>query len=473
VLRPATVAPSRTASRGAVRVAVRAAVRIAFTAPLGLAATVAGCSDTFTPASAAHADQLFASVADRFSPNIYDARYNTARVKLAQSALVPSRIFDDSAVWTARPSVSSRALFVIGASAADGNYRFESKPWLPPITRTGESRHAITLERDASNKFRWDTRVDLGVGAITADEVADALMALLEAPAERTERALRADYRASFPRSMAAFGRGFVLDSMKITPSAPGGPGGPGATSVELRFAFRPELMKPAFPALSEYVDKYLGPAKYRFTVTDRAGATLFDIRGRDRAMTIRYRVARGKLVSLAGPAKPWPDSLRLSADISLKVKFFTVGFHELITDFVISNQRSAGAHERAWTVLAQREPEWDLPLITERLIRSPLRRPFEGPGSSFRLAVRDSAGAQSFFSRRTRLQVQESSIMRFIGSLASHAMGELDDKVEAEEHRFLREGFLALQADARALAGRSGKGIEADTGVTAQEKRR
>jgi hypothetical protein len=44
---------------------------------------------------------------------------------------------------------------------------------------------------------------------------------------------------------------------------------------------------------------------------------------------------------------------------------------------------------------------------------------------------------------------------MRFLGGLASHAVGELDTKVEAEEDRFLREGMLAMQADMRALVPR------------------
>jgi hypothetical protein len=72
-----------------------------------------------------------------------------------------------------------------------------------------------------------------------------------------------------------------------------------------------------------------------------------------------------------------------------------------------------------------------------------------------FRVAVRDSAGMQSVFARRTRLDVQESAIMRFVGSLASHAVGDLNEKVEIEEDRFLHDGFAALQADTRALGGR------------------
>jgi hypothetical protein len=214
--------------------------------------------------------------------------------------------------------------------------------------------------------------------------------------------------------------------------------------------------MRPAYPALAGYLDKYLGPAKYHFALADRAGVPLFDVAGRDRAVTIRYRLQQGKLTSLSGPPKPWPDSLQLMADVSLKVKIFTVGFHSLLTDFVIAN----GGHDRGWTVVAQHEPKWDLPFVTERLIRSPLHRPFEGAGALFRLSVRDSAGMPSVVARRARLDVQESPIMRFIGSLASHALGDLDTKVEVEEDRFIRETFTALQADLHALAG----GWRADT---------
>jgi hypothetical protein len=415
----------------------------------GLLTLAGACSDTFTPATAGRGEQMLEGMAMRFAPNVYDARYKTARVKLAQSALVPSRIFDDTTVWSVRPSPALRSLFVSGALAADGRYHFETHTALPPATRLGESQHAVNLEKVSSNQYRWDTRVDHALGTITADEAAAALDALFRAPEGRSEKCLRENYRAAFPHAVAAFGRGFELDSVGIAPASGG------ATAVTLRFAFRPELMKSSFPGLAGYLDKYLGPAKYHFALNDRGGTALFDVLGRDRAMTIRYRVAEGKLVSLTGLARPWPDSLTLVADVSLKVKIFTVGAHELTTDFLISNSTSGNVHERAWTIVAQREPKWDLPLITERLIRSPLRRPFEGQGSSLRIAVRDSAGGQTIFSRRTRLEVQESAIMRFLGSLASHAVGDLDERVEQDEHRFLREGLAALETDLRALSHR------------------
>jgi hypothetical protein len=410
----------------------------------------AACSDTLrgagpTPALAEnHADQLFDAVATRFTQVDLAPRYDAARVRLAQSALVPSRIFDDTSVWIARPSAALRLLYVSGTTT-NGRYWLETRPALTPPIRTGDTRHSIALELLAPSVYRWDTNVELAIGPITAEEVSVLLLTLLRGAEGRTEREMRDDYRAAFPRATTAFGRGFSIDSLHVTPSAGG------ATSVVITGEFHPELMRGTYPALAGYLDKYLGPAKYHFALADRSGAELFDIEGRDRSMTVRYRVKQGQLVSLLGPPRPWPDSLVLTSDVSLKVKVFRVGFHKLITDFVISN----AGRDRSFTVVAQHEPGWDLPMFTERLLRAPLQRPFAGAGSMFRLSVRDSVGTQSVFVRRTRLDVQESAIMRFVGSLASHAVGELNDKVEIEEDRFLRDGFVALQADTRALGGR------------------
>jgi hypothetical protein len=167
--------------------------------------------------------------------------------------------------------------------------------------------------------------------------------------------------------------------------------------------------------------------------------------------MSLKWRVQQGKLTSLFGPPRPWPDTLVLTSDVTLKVKVFTVGVQGLVSDFIITNT----GHDRGWTVISQHEPKWVLPFLTERLIRSPLHRPFEGAGSLLRFAVRDTAGGQTVLSRRARLDVQESAIMRFIGSLAGHALGDLDTRVESEEDRFLRDGFSALQGDLRALVPR------------------
>jgi hypothetical protein len=411
---------------------------------------IAACTDSLrsagpTPVLAeGHADQLFEAFGARWNQVEVSPKYEVARVRLAQSALVPSRIFGDTAVWESRPSAALRILYVSGTTL-DGHYRLEARPSLTSTVRPGDTRHTILLEQLAPAVFRWDTKVDMSVGSISAEEMSNLISALLRGVEGRSERDVRDDYRAAFPRATTAFGHGFSVDTLRVTPGALG------TTSVVLVGGFHPELMKPTYPMFAGYLDKYLGPAKYHFALTDRAGVALFDLVGRDRSMTIRYRLQQGKLTSLSGAPRAWPDSLILNADVSLKVKHFTVGFHSLVTDFVISNS----GNDRSWAIVAQHEPKWDLPFLTERLIRSPLHRPFEGPGALLHFGVRDSVGMQSVFMRRTRLDVEESTIMRFLGSLASHALGDLDTRVEVEEDRFLHDGFVALQTDLRALAPR------------------
>ncbi|HEY9225080.1 MAG TPA: hypothetical protein VIP11_00445 [Gemmatimonadaceae bacterium] len=384
----------------------------------------------------------------RFSPNDLSPKYDYARLRLAQAALTPSKIFNDTAAWVTLQTPTSRAIYIAGFGTDAGKYRLETRASLTPPTRPGDTRHVVTLDQLpqlGESVYRWDTRVDLAVGSVTAEEISILASMLLTAAEGRGERELRDDYRAAFPRATAAFGHGFTIDSILATP------GSFGSTNVSLTASFRPELMEARYPLLAKYLNKYLGPAKYHFVLSDPHDGVLFEVVGADRSLTARYRVHKGKLTSLVGTPHPWGDSLQLTSDVSLKVKLFRVGFTELMTDFVISNV----GHDRAWTITARREPKWNLPLFTESLIRSPLRRPFEGQGSMFRLSVRDTAGGQTVFSRRTRLDVQESAIMRFLGGLSSHVVGELDSQVEAEEDRFLRDGFIALQQDLKTLVGR------------------
>src|SRR5207247_8141104 len=134
----------------------------------------------------------------------------------------------------------------------------------------------------------------------------------------------------------------------------------------------------------------------------DRTGAMYFDAVGREQRLTIRYRVREGTLVSYLGPPRLLPDSLRLSSDLSMRVKMFDVGWKNLVTDFLIRRTE----HSRTWTMIGQTEPDWQLPLITERLLRTPLRRPFQGEGAMFEIGVVDSGGAQPLLVRRARLEM-------------------------------------------------------------------
>jgi hypothetical protein len=417
----------------------------------GLAATITlgACSETLrplgaTPAAAeANADGLFDALSTRFSPTELSPKYDVVRVKLAQAALVPSRVFGDTSVWGTQTSPSTRILRIAGGAIPGNKYRLDIQPTPPPATKPGDSRHTVQLEQLSNNEYRWDTDVALGIGNMPAEGMSVLISALLRAPEGHAEGDLRNDYRAAFPHATAAFGHGFSLDTLHAAPGALG------TTAVVATVSFHPELMKAAYPNLAGYVDKYLGPARYHFLLTDKTGVVMFDAVGGDRVFTVRYRLQKGELTSLFGPPRAWGDTLQLMSDISVKVKIFRVGVHSMLTDFIIDNT----GHNRAWTVVAQHEPKWDLPFITERLIRSPLRRPFEGQGTMFRLEVRDSAGTQSIFSRRTRLEVQESAIMKFIGGLVSHALGDLDARVESEEDRFLHDAFAGMQEDLRGIA--------------------
>jgi len=98
-----------------------------------------------------------------------------------------------------------------------------------------------------------------------------------------------------------------------------------------------------------------------------------------------------------------------------------------------------------------RREPDWDLPLFTARLIRTPLRRPFAGEGSLFRVGVRGDGTEQTVLFREIRLFVQESAILRFLNGLSGAAFSEFADQVDAEQNAWLRAVFSGMREDARA----------------------
>jgi hypothetical protein len=134
--------------------------------------------------------------------------------------------------------------------------------------------------------------------------------------------------------------------------------------------------------------------------------------------------------------------------DFKARVKRLGVGFHGL-TMQLIHHREGDAVNE--WVMTAQKEPEWDLPFAAARLIRAPLRRPFAGEGSLFRIGLRDDAAGPTVLVRQTRVYVQESAILRFLNSLSSAAMNDFENEVEREENAWLRELFAAMRADAHA----------------------
>lgn len=404
---------------------------------------VSGVSDGPVPADL-KVTQLAEAFAARFTSPERSGRYETARRRLVSGSLNPSRAYGDTSIWSAIIPPATKALAARGA-LTDQGYRFEIAMDQSSPLKTGDTRHAITLRQLSDNEYRWNAGVDFAIGSLTAGDVAALFGELLVSGHDHDAGTLRTEARAAFPRSDAVLSRVFSIDSLTMHPSAQG------TTTINMTLGIRAEGLRATAPRFADYIRKYVTSSRYRFSLTDRSGAMYFDAVGADQLLTIRYRVKTGTIVSYLGPPRPLPDSLRLLSDLSIHVKIFDVGWRNLATDFVIGRTE----HSRSWKMVAQSEPEWRLPLITERLIRSPLRRPFQGDGASFEIGVVDSAGAQTLLYRRGHLEMKESAISRFLGGLVTRIFDDLDATVEREEAAYLREIMVAFEQDARGILGK------------------
>jgi hypothetical protein len=414
---------------------------------IGALLLVSGCREAITgfgrgaPARAG-ADELFAALIERHTNPVRSPKYEYSRLRLTRSALSPSRAFDDSAAWTVS-SGPVRLLESMG-SFGDGSYLLSSRRNVPAPARPGDARHLTTLSRLSDDEYRWDATVDFAIGTVRPGDVASVLSRLIGSGEGRTERDLRADLSASAPRTSAALGTLFSLDTLRPT-TLPDG-----STAMTVGIAMHSDQLRPRYPALAEYLRKYVDPARYRLLVTDRAGVPFLEIVGKDRFLAIRVRTQHGHLVPLAGPARPIPDSLLVEVDFKVKIKIFHVGFHDLRLELV---NGARGDQERDWSLTARKEPQWNLPFITARLLRAPLRRPFSGEGSLFRIGVYANEGsAQTVLVRQSRLPVQESAILNFLNALSSTAMDDFGGTVQKDEGAWLREVFVGMRDDARAV---------------------
>ena len=390
----------------------------------------------------ASADQFFGALAERHVDIVHNAKYEYARLQLSRGALSPSRVFDDTAAWTGI-SGQVRVMEAFG-TFSDDKYVMTARRGVPAPSKPADGRHVTTLSRLMDNQYQWDTSVDFALGSTRPNDVALVISRLLTAAEGMSEHEARADLAASAPKASAALAGVFTLDSLHPVQLADG------TTAVTLGISVRSDQLRQRFPAFGDYVHRYLDPARFRLLVSDRAGVSFLDAQYRDRYLTIRLRAQGGHLVPLAGPPRPIPDTLVLLGDFSVKVKLFTIGFHDLSMDFVNSAHSD---RERDWTVTARKEPHWNLPFITARLIRAPLRYPFSGEGALYRMGLRAGEGDQpTVLVRQTRLGVQESAILKFINSLTNTAIDDFGVRVEKEENQWLRELFLALRDDARTV---------------------
>jgi hypothetical protein len=418
---------------------------------IGIAAT--GCHESpaafgSTPEAArVHADDLFTGLEERFTNVERSPAFAAARAKLGRDALVPSRVYDDSAVWSTMSGDSGRGLVVGGRFSGD-HYLFAVVPVAAGPERLADARHDIHLAKLGRGEFEWTTSVVQALGTVTAVDLDRVTGSMLSAAATVPGPALRAGSIGIFPRTAAALGRLVSLDTVRTEPL------GDGSAIVRLSAVVHPEGLRSAYPAYADYLLKYVGSVRFRVALTDSGHTDWFRVQLADDRLTVTLRTTGdGHFAPLGGPVRPMPETLTLRTDIHSKAWIFSVGLTDLVGDFLITRT----PHERGWHLVFRREPKWHFPLLVDHLVKSSLRRPFAGDGMSYRIAVRDTTTGPTLLVRDARVDVQESTIMRWLGGLGASAMGDFSGPSETQESAFFAEVFAALRSDVRGALGDSG----------------
>lgn len=381
-------------------------------------------------------DALRARVADP----LRDAKYDSARARIAHAALLPSRVWNDTAAWTSS-APKSRSL-LIGGRFTGGRYRLDAARSVAPPALPAESRHEILLTRLSDDEYAWDTDVAYAIGSVRAGDVATMIRLLFTSAEGRNQDEVRADYRQAIPRASRVMGQLFRFDSLHTSHLADG------STFATLSASVTPKGIEGRYPSFAKYMRKYAETLQMHWRLADQGGATYFDFRMRDGRIQIRTRSRNGALIPITGPTRPLRDTLVLYGSMTMKVRIFTAGFRNYRSAVILTNTPRTAA----FTIESREEPEWILPLVTERLLRSPLRRPFQGRGAKFRMSVRDSSGAQTILLREVHMEVKESAILRFLTRLTSTAYGDFAGKVEREQLQWVRELLSGMVADVRAI---------------------
>jgi hypothetical protein len=393
------------------------------------------------PLARQNAEEFFFSIGSRFTNIQRPPRIIHARTQFGHYALTPSGIYNDTSIWLAVGPDSARIFGDEGRFAYD-RYVVTAKLSATPPDALTESREIIRLKKLSSNEYEWFTNVDVALGRIGAKHIADVLAAALEAGEGRSPNAIRADYTTNFPRTTAALGRLFRIDTLRATPDREG------ATTYELAIRLTPDILKATMPHYAAYIDKYISKGRYRLTLTDKSGAVWFDAWAANYYLHFKVRSKDGRFAPLEGTVRQMPEALTINIDMAMKILIFTVGWNDMVGEFNVINT----PHERGWAMRFAKEPEWRLPPTVGRLLKSPLRRPFQGQGIPVRISIRDNPGAQTLLSRRGTLVVQESGILRFLNRLTGTAVGDFLGPAERQANRFNADAFRALRADIAAI---------------------
>jgi hypothetical protein len=393
------------------------------------------------PGARQNAEEFFYSIGSRFTNIQRPPKMIRARQQFGHYALTPSGVYNDTSVWLATGPDSSRIY------GNEGYFSVDRYIVVPRLSNTApdaltESREIVRLRKLSDSEYEWFTNVDVALGRIAARNIADILAAALDAGEGRNPAATRADYTTNFPRTVGALGRLFRIDTLRATVD------GEGATTYELAIRLTPDVLKATMPHYAAYIDKYISKGQYRITLTDKTGAGWFDARAANYYVHFKVRSKDGHFAPLDGAVRRMPEALTINIDLAMKILIFTVGWTDMTGEFNVINT----PHERGWAMRFAKEPEWRLPPAVGRLLKSPLRRPFQGQGIPVRISIRDNPGSQTLLNRRGTLVVQESGILRFLNRLSGTAVGDFLGPAERQANRFNADVFRALRADIAAL---------------------
>lgn len=390
-----------------------------------------------------HFDGLVSGFEYRFTNVSRQPKVQHGRMRIARYALAPSKLVEDTAIWTKMRTVRTGAERTAEwqAGLMNNQFLFSARHDSPLPARLGDQRHLIAVTQRGDNEWFWHTVVEHHVGTLPPTRATDVARAFF-ASAERSGQGMRVDYRDAFPRTVGAIGRLFTIDSILTASQVDG------STLVTLQIRMNARNLAGGFPAYSRFLQKYVEAARYHYTLADRYGNDYFEATAANRLLTVRFRARNGALQPIAGQARPMPDTLVFTLDAAIKQGLFTIGVSNLVGEFVhIDTPR-----ERAWQLRFTREPKWHLPLIAERLLSSAIRHPFEGTGVYFKLGLRTAPNGQTISERIVDVAVKESAIMRWLGNLGFTAVSDFAGSVEDEENRFLVELFRAMRGDMEAL---------------------